>query len=112
MIFAWIASAACGMLLSRYYKQTFKAIRVFQKDVWYRFHQFFMGLAVLLTITGLVVIVVDRGVEPLHWERVRVNPHVVVGFVCIVCAVIQPFMAYFRPDPGTPARCLFWLSQK
>jgi uncharacterized membrane protein len=36
-----------------------------------------------------------------------INPHAVIGIVCIILAVIQPVMAYFRPHPGTSNRWIF-----
>jgi hypothetical protein len=56
MIFAWLASAASGMLVARYYKQTWTSVRPMGKDFWFRFHQTFMGLAVLLTLIAFVII--------------------------------------------------------
>ena len=104
MIFAWLASAACGMLMARYYKQTWKSVRPMGKDFWFRCHQFFMGLAVLLTLIAVIVIIVERKLEPLDSAAIKQNPHAAVGIVCIICAFIQPIMAYFRPHPGTDNR--------
>ena len=107
MIFAWLASAACGMLMARYYKQTWQSIRPMGKDFWFRLHQFFMGLAVLLTLTAFIVILVALKVEPFESDAIKKNPHAAVGIVCIICAFIQPIMAYFRPHPGTSNRYVF-----
>ena len=53
MIFAWLGSAASGMLLARYYKKTWRDVRVCDKDLWFRLHQLFMGSTVLLTSAGM-----------------------------------------------------------
>jgi len=39
MIIAWLASAASGILMGRYYKETWKAVKPFGKDLWFRGHQ-------------------------------------------------------------------------
>ena len=54
MTLAWMASAASGMLIARYYKATWKSTRPLDKDLWFRLHQLFMGFAVLATLTGIV----------------------------------------------------------
>lgn len=104
MIFAWLGSAACGMLLARYYKQTFMSITPLGKDLWFRLHQFFMGLSVLLTLSAFIVIVMALQVKPFDLDAIKENPHAAVGIVCIICAFIQPIMAYFRPHPDTNSR--------
>jgi hypothetical protein len=37
MILAWLASAGTGMLLARYYKETWRSVRPMGKDLWFRF---------------------------------------------------------------------------
>jgi hypothetical protein len=71
-----------------------------------RFHQFCMGLAVLLTLTAFAVILAAVKGEPFDPEALERNPHAAVGIVCIILAFIQPIMAFFRPHPGTDNRYL------
>merc|ERR1711971_428289 len=64
MILAWMAAAASGMLMARYYKKTWKSVKPFEKDLRFRLHQAFMTSAVVLTILGILVILIDKGLEP------------------------------------------------
>ena len=52
MILAWMGSAASGMLIARYFKKTWRDIRLGEKDLWFRLHQIFMGSTVGLTLGG------------------------------------------------------------
>ena len=58
-----------------------------------------------LTVVAFILIFVELG----GWTSLHVtdNPHAVIGVVTTVLAFIQPFMAYFRPHPGTPKRFIF-----
>jgi hypothetical protein len=69
-----------------------------------RFHQFCMGLAVLLTLTAFAIILAAVKGEPFDPEALERNPHAAVGIICIILAFIQPIMAFFRPHPGTDNR--------
>ena len=116
MILAWMGSAASGMLLARYFKKTWRSVRPFDKDLWFRLHQLFMSFTVLSTIAGIVVIAIDRGNAPLSLEQVKKNPHPALGMVCIITAFIQPLMALLRPHPESDKRWIFnvthWLFGK
>ena len=104
MVLAWLASAASGMLMARYYKQTWKSVKPLGKDFWFRCHQGFMSLAVIMTLIAFFVILAALKGAPFEPEALAKNPHAVIGIVCIILAVIQPIMAYFRPHPGTSNR--------
>jgi len=107
MILAWMGSAASGMMLARYFKKTWRSVRPFDKDLWFRLHQLFMSFTVLSTIAGIVVIAIDRGNAPLSLEQVKKNPHPALGMVCIITAFIQPLMALLRPHPESDKRWVF-----
>jgi hypothetical protein len=66
-----------------------------------------MILAVLLTLLAFFVILASRRGAPFEPKALAMNPHAVIGIVCIILAVIQPVMAYFRPHPGTSNRWIF-----
>ena len=107
MATAWIASSTCGMLMARYFKETWRNVKPGGKDLWFRCHQVFMTLAVLLTVVSFIVIVSGVGFYPYPFYLIQKNPHPAVGLTCIVCALIQPVMAFFRPHPGTSKRWMF-----
>uniref|UniRef100_A0A0C9QEG1 CG8399_2 protein n=1 Tax=Fopius arisanus TaxID=64838 RepID=A0A0C9QEG1_9HYME len=101
MIASWIGTASVGILMARYYKQTWLRSSLCGKDQWFAWHRFFMILTWSMTIAGFVVIFVEIGT----WSSATV--HAALGVATTVLAFIQPFMAAMRPHPGTPRRPLF-----
>lgn len=105
MLTAWIGTASLGMLLARYFRQTWVGSQLCGKDQWFAWHRFFMVLTWVLTVAGFVIIFVEIG----GWSQVD-NPHAILGVVTTVLCFLQPIGAYFRPHPGTKRRPLFnWL---
>ncbi|XP_066965921.1 putative ferric-chelate reductase 1 homolog isoform X2 [Macrobrachium rosenbergii] len=108
MIGAWVCAASCGILLARYYKQTWLDNKCCGIDQWFHFHRLFMILTWGLTIAGFVLIVIYEG----GWteDPVSENPHPVIGIVSIGLCFIQPFMALCRCKPTHKRRPVFnWL---
>ena len=66
-----------------------------------------MSLTWALSLASLILMWSDRGLTPLSWENVQHNGHAAVGMAAFVLAFIQPFMAFFRPHPGTSKRPIF-----
>ena len=66
-----------------------------------------MGTTWSLTIIALILMFVDKGVQPLSAESVKLNAHAAIGMTAFVLAFIQPFMAFFRPHPNTRRRPIF-----
>jgi len=105
MLVAWLGCAGAGMMMARYFKQTWKGKPIFGADRWFQAHRLFMVSAVILTVVAVVLIVAEVGVSPFgHLEK---NAHPVIGLVCVILALIQPIMAAFRPHPGDDSRKLF-----
>lgn len=105
MLVAWIGTASIGILLARYYRQTWVGSQLCGKDQWFAWHRLFMCLTWLLTSAGFVLIFV----ELKAWSTEQ-NPHAILGVVTTILCFIQPIGAYFRPHPGTSKRPIFnWL---
>ncbi|CAG9761930.1 unnamed protein product [Ceutorhynchus assimilis] len=105
MIAAWLGTASLGILLARYYRQTWVGSQVLGKDVWFSWHRTFMVLTWALTMAAFVLIFV----ELKAWSGEN-NPHAILGLVTTILCFFQPIGAYFRPHPGTAKRPLFnWL---
>ncbi|XP_050316010.1 putative ferric-chelate reductase 1 homolog [Anthonomus grandis grandis] len=105
MIAAWLGTASVGILLARYYRQTWVGKQMLGKDMWFAWHRTFMVLTWLLTIAAFVLIFI----ELKAWSGEN-NPHAILGTVTTILCFIQPIGAYFRPHPGTAKRPLFnWL---
>uniref|UniRef100_U5EVK0 Putative ferric-chelate reductase 1 n=1 Tax=Corethrella appendiculata TaxID=1370023 RepID=U5EVK0_9DIPT len=105
MLTAWIGTASLGILLARYFKQTWVGSSFCGKDQWFAWHRFFMVLTWLLTIAGFVLIFIEID----GWSQAN-NPHAILGTVTTALCFIQPIGAFFRPHPGTKNRPYFnWL---
>ncbi|XP_055626075.1 putative ferric-chelate reductase 1 homolog isoform X2 [Toxorhynchites rutilus septentrionalis] len=105
MLTAWIGTASLGILLARYFRQTWVGSQLCGKDQWFAWHRFLMICTWALTMAGFVIIFVEIG----GWSQVD-NPHAILGVVTTVLCFLQPIGAYFRPHPGTKRRPLFnWL---
>ncbi len=63
MIGAWIFTASCGILLARYYKQTFTSSRCCKLDQWFVWHRLFMVVTWLLTLAGFILIFMVKTVS-------------------------------------------------
>jgi len=107
MLMAWIGCAGAGMIMARYFKQTWKGKQIFGADRWFQAHRLFMVCAVVLTVAAMVVIVIEVRVDPLNIQHLSMNAHPVIGLICVILAIIQPIMAAFRPHPGDSGRKIF-----
>lgn len=108
MIAAWVAAASCGIILARYFKQTWLQSQCCGIDQWFHFHRFFMILTWSLTMAGSGFIVYYVG----GWSDIPLstNPHPLLGAISTGLCFIQPFMALFRCGPTHKKRPIFnWL---
>ncbi|XP_043793259.1 putative ferric-chelate reductase 1 homolog isoform X1 [Apis laboriosa] len=101
MLASWIGTASIGMLLARYYRQTWVSSQLCGKDHWFAWHRFFMILTWSMTIAAFVIIFVELG----EWSSETI--HASLGLATTILVFIQPFMAAARPHPGAPRRSLF-----
>lgn len=102
MLTAWIGTASIGILLARYFKQTWVGSSLCGKDQWFAWHRTFMILTWSLTIAAFVLIFVELG----GWSAEQ-NPHAILGTITTFLCFIQPFMAAFRPAPSAKRRAVF-----
>jgi len=107
MVAAWIGCAGCGIILARYFKQTWKDSDCCGKAAWFQWHRLLMGLAWVLTIAGVVVVAIRVKGWNYDMDFIMKNPHPVLGVATLVLAFIQPFMAACRPDPDSSSRWIF-----
>ena len=104
MLAAWICSASLGIIMARYFKQTWTSHRWFNLDQWFIWHRNFMMLTWLLTMAGFILIVLElRDIS----ETINTNPHVIIGFVTVGLCFLQPFLALVRCSPNHSMRPLF-----
>ncbi|KAG6443425.1 putative ferric-chelate reductase 1 homolog [Manduca sexta] len=102
MLLAWLGTASLGILLARYFKQTWAGKQLGGKDIWFAYHRILMVGTWSLTMVGFILILAEvRG-----WTGGD-NPHAITGIVTVILCFIQPIGAYFRPHPGTKNRSIF-----
>ena len=66
-----------------------------------------MVLVTVLTISAFVIIFVQAGGWVDTTNHPLLQSHAVIGTITFSLAMIQPFVALFRPHPGTAKRPVF-----
>lgn len=102
MIAAWIGTTSVGIILARYFKQTWVGNQLCGKDQWFAWHRICMVTTWSLTMAAFVIIFVEIGT----WSSER-NPHAILGVVTTVICFLQPIGALFRPAPNAKNRPIF-----
>lgn len=106
MISAWIGAASLGIVLARYFKQTWIGSSLCSKDIWFAWHRTLMVLTWLLTMAGAILIFYDVG----GWVSGPSQTHALLGIATTILCFVQPIGAALRPHPGSSKRPLFnWL---
>ncbi|XP_067633149.1 putative ferric-chelate reductase 1 homolog isoform X2 [Eurosta solidaginis] len=102
MLIAWIGTTSLGILLARYFKQTWVGKQLCGKDKWFAWHRVCMVVTWSLTMTAFIIIFVEIG----GWSTER-NPHAILGTITTAICFIQPIGALFRPAPTSKSRPIF-----
>ncbi|XP_059610036.1 putative ferric-chelate reductase 1 homolog isoform X2 [Phlebotomus argentipes] len=102
MLVAWIGTASAGILIARYFKQTWVGSQMCGKDQWFAWHRVLMVSTWTLTMAGFIIIFV----QVQGWSQAQ-NPHAILGLVTTIICFLQPIGAFFRPHPGSSNRPYF-----
>uniref|UniRef100_A0A2H8TDL1 Putative ferric-chelate reductase 1 n=1 Tax=Melanaphis sacchari TaxID=742174 RepID=A0A2H8TDL1_9HEMI len=106
MIVAWIGAASIGIVVARYYKQTWVGGSCCSKDLWFGWHRLLMMFTWILSLAGSACIFVELG----EWVSGPSQTHALLGVVTTVLAFFQPIFAAFRPHPDSSKRPIFnWI---
>jgi len=107
MIGAWVCAASLGIIIARYYKQTWTANRCCNLDQWFIWHRTFMMLTWSLTMVAFVLILMElEGLSTTY----NTNPHTLLGFITVGLCFLQPFLALIRCSPTHRYRGFFnWI---
>lgn len=100
MIVAWIGTAAIGIFIARFFKNSWNERKVCGTEVWFFWHIFFQVITWILTIIAIILIFVDVG----EW---RTTTHAILGMIVMSFAILQPIVAIFRPKPTSTKRPIF-----
>ncbi|KAJ8708278.1 hypothetical protein PYW07_010403 [Mythimna separata] len=103
MLIAWLGTSSIGILLARYFRQTWVGKTLGGKDIWFAYHRIFMVVTWVLTVVGFILILIEVG----GYSTTGDNPHAITGLVTVILCFLQPIGAYFRPHPGTSKRPIF-----
>ncbi|CAF0757395.1 unnamed protein product [Brachionus calyciflorus] len=107
MVLAWSFMSTLGVLFARYYKYIFPGVKLGGVQFWFTIHRSFMAGVCLLTLVAFGFIFAFK-----NWKWTdpssRVNfMHSIFGIVTITLCLVQPIMAFFRPDKGEQNRPIF-----
>jgi cytochrome b561 len=84
-------------------KHSFGGKKIFNRDIWFLVHQTHTILALLCTLTGFIVIAIEKGVLEYSQDYLTyISPHPIIGFVVLVLTLLQPTFALFRPGSRSP----------
>lgn len=107
MVFTWFVLVSTGVLVARYFKTCWPDKKICGKAVWFAIHRTLMSSASILTLIAFVLILVHKKGQWIPKEDELEFAHSIVGILVISFAVIQPFMAIFRCNPGDEYRFIF-----
>ncbi|XP_050523392.1 putative ferric-chelate reductase 1 homolog [Daktulosphaira vitifoliae] len=106
MVVAWIGAASIGIVVARYYKQTWVESSCCGKDLWFGWHRLLMMFTWILSLSGSACIFLELG----EWVSGPSQTHAILGVTTTVLAFFQPIFAAFRPHPDSPKRPIFnWI---
>ncbi|CAF0806484.1 unnamed protein product [Didymodactylos carnosus] len=99
MIFTWMLIVSTGILIARYFKNTWSNRKLCGKAVWFSVHRALMSCAAILTSLAFVFILIYRQGSWVEKSQSKEYAHSIVGILVVVFAFIQPIMALFRCHP-------------
>lgn len=104
MIFAWVFFASVGMFSARYSKSI--SIKLRGLAIWFQLHRISMAFTLLLTITGFILIFAAKG-EYSNSYGLPYDAHPILGIIVTFLTLVNPIMAFFRPNKDSPKRPWF-----
>ena len=107
MIVTWIFIVSTGMVISRYFKDTWKHACICGTAAWFDVHRLLMSLAAILTLVGFFIIIVFRQGTWVTRDWTRAYAHSIAGALVIGLVYCQLFMALFRCESSSRYRWIF-----
>ncbi|CAF3848926.1 unnamed protein product [Rotaria magnacalcarata] len=107
MVFTWIVLVSTGILVARYFKQSWPKSKICGKAVWFGIHRTIMTCVAILTLVAFILILVYKKGQWISQKNQREFAHSIVGILVISFSIIQPFMALFRCNPDAHYRFIF-----
>ncbi|CAF0777541.1 unnamed protein product [Rotaria sordida] len=107
MVFTWILIISTGVLISRYFKNSWATNFICGKAAWFAAHRFLMSMGAILTVLGFLFILVFNQGSWVEKGPTRAFAHSITGVIAISFAFFQPFIALFRCEPDSRFRFIF-----
>uniref|UniRef100_A0A5F8G6Y0 Ferric-chelate reductase 1 n=1 Tax=Monodelphis domestica TaxID=13616 RepID=A0A5F8G6Y0_MONDO len=102
MFVAWMTTGSIGVLVARFFKPVWSKAFLFGEAAWFQIHRILMLCTSGLTIVGFVLPFIYRK----GWSRAA-GYHPYLGCVVMILAILQPFLALFRPPSHDSRRWIF-----
>jgi hypothetical protein len=107
MVIAWMFFADIGTFTAGFFRKRFPEN---SGIYWFHIHQISMSITWILSMLSALVMFIGVGFGPLELDKIRKNPHAVIGIFTLILTFVQPIMGYLRPDPYSNKRRMFkWI---
>jgi len=102
MMLAWMVFSNIGVVVARHFKLLWPNNKILNKPVWFQVHTWSMYTTFGFTLLSFVLIF--SAVKGFSGDE---KAHAITGIFVTLLTVINPVMAFFRPDPKTEKRKFF-----
>ncbi|CAF3089078.1 unnamed protein product [Rotaria sp. Silwood2] len=107
MLFIWILFVPTGILIARYFKQSWPTRKLCGKQMWFAVHRSVMIFAAIMTLIAFAAILKYNQGTWVSQNESHEFAHSIIGMLVISAAIIQPTMALFRCHPDHQYRFIF-----
>ncbi|CAF1015312.1 unnamed protein product [Rotaria sordida] len=107
MLFIWMLFVSTGILIARYFKQSWPTRKLCDKPIWFAVHRSIMIFSAIMTLIAFGLILRYKRGTWVSQSLSREFAHSIIGILVISAAIIQPTMALFRCQPDHQYRFIF-----
>jgi hypothetical protein len=107
MLFAWMVFVSTGILLAKFFKNSWTGRKILGTAIWFAAHRGIMLTASLCTIIGFILILIREKGRWIPSSSQREFAHSILGVIVVCFVIIQPIMALFRCAPDHQYRFIF-----
>ncbi|CAM4934793.1 unnamed protein product [Rotaria socialis] len=107
MLFTWMLLVSTGIIIARYFKQSWPTHKLCGKAIWFAIHRFVMICSALMTAMGFLLILIYKNGEWTSRSLSHEFAHSIIGIIVCIAAAIQPAMALFRCESDDRHRFIF-----
>ncbi|CAF1304739.1 unnamed protein product [Rotaria sp. Silwood1] len=107
MMFIWMLFISTGILIARYFKQSWPERKFCGKAMWFAVHRLVMIFSAIMTLIAFAAILKYKHGTWVSQNLSREFAHSIIGVLVVGAAIIQPTMALFRCQPDHQHRFIF-----